>query len=93
MAASIVLAAPATPGAYLRRCRELAGLRIRDVAERISFDASWVSFNHTLIDLIEQGKHVPTPGFLDRLQQAFPFDRAELRQIGAGAATRSTKGE
>ncbi|WP_019833798.1 helix-turn-helix domain-containing protein [Sphingomonas sp. PR090111-T3T-6A] len=93
MASRIVLAPPATPGDYFRRCREAAGLRALDVARAISLNESWVRFNHTLIDLIEQDKHVPTPAFLDRLQQAVPFDRAELRQLAARRTIRLIEGE
>jgi hypothetical protein len=93
MASRIVLAPPSTPGEYLRRCRQATGQRIADVSRAISFDESWESFNHTLIDLIEWDKHVSSPAFLDRLHQAVPFDRAELRQLAARQSTRLTEGE
>lgn len=73
-----------TPGTYLWLRREAAGLSIADVVVMISPTKRWHAFNTAFLERIEADQDYPTPGFVDRLRGAFPFDRFVYRQLFCG---------
>ena len=66
---------PIPAGDYLRLRREAAGLSIDDVALFVAPDDSAIGAVAGQLRLVELGEQVPPAPFVDRLHEAFRFDR------------------
>lgn len=79
--------ATAHAGAYVRECRERAGLSIEQAGARVALNPLNAKLQGLTLDLVEQGRHVPSQNFLDRLAKAFPVDPARFRALTAEPAS------
>lgn len=89
VAAPAFALAPLTPAAYLRLCREAAGLTRSTVAVMLAPRPGHLAQASDLLDMLETlGNVARKPETLERLRAIFPFDPDVYRQIASEPAER-----
>lgn len=84
VAAPAIAFAPLTPAAYLRLCREAAGLSRQAVATRLAPRARDLKQVSDLLDVLETPGNVARRAeTLDRLRAILPFDPDVYRQLAS----------
>lgn len=77
----------AQAGAYVRSCREAAGLSIEDAAAMVSRNAGSAKLHGFTIGMVEAGRILPTADYLARLSAVIPLDRRRFRALAAPTVT------
>lgn len=77
----------ANAGAYVRQCREAAGLSIDDTAARVARTSASAKLHGLAISMVEAGRHIPSPDYLARLSAVIPIDRTRFHALAAPAAS------
>jgi hypothetical protein len=74
-------------GNFVRASRIQAGLTIEQTAERITRNAATTRHHGLVLSLIEDGRHLPTDAYIDRIVAVLPINPRLLRTLAAPTAS------